>query len=184
MKKISVLIALILLCSLFSCTTAKPEPEPQPPVQPEPEPLPAPEPAAEPDPEPEEFVVTEELYVETFEDIKVMIQKLNKIIASGDFDTWLTYLTDDYIAYYSSAEQLDYFSELYRQRGYSQRINDFQDYFNYVVVLSRRNAVIDEIEFRDSTHITAYTKIKDQLSVLYYLEKQENEWKIGLKPEN
>lgn len=169
------------------CTTVKPESETEDKAvtetthpQPEPEPVAAPE----PEPEPEEFIVTEELYVETFEDIQGIIDNLNGIIASKEYDLWLTYLTDDYIEYYSDPEQLSYWSELYKQRGYNQRINDLNDYFEYVVVLSRQNAVLDEINFTDSTHITAYTEIKGKLSVLYYLEKHENEWKIGLKSEN
>ena len=184
----AVIFSVLVILSLSMCTTVEPEPVPEPEpepvetVQPEPEPVPVQEP--EPEPEPEQFVVTEELYVETFEDIKIMIENLNKIIASKDYQTWLTNLTDDYIEYYSDPEKLQEYTDLYKQRGYNYKIRDLEDYFLYLVVISRSNAVVDEINFTDSTHITALTELKGKLSVLYYLEKHENEWKIGLKPEN
>ena len=175
----------IIIIGLTACATVEPEPEPvveEPVVESAPEAVAEPEPVTEP--EPEEFVVTEEMYVETFEDIKGFIAELNNIIADKDYDTWLTYLTDDYIAYYSNPEKLQEYTDLYKQRGYNYRILDLEDYFLYLVVISRSNAVVDEIVFTDKTHLTAYTEIKDTLSVLYYLEKNENGWKIGLKPEN
>ena len=167
------------------CTTTESDPEPQAvSEQPDVVPEPAPEPVVEPEPEPEDFVVTDELYVETFEDIRSLIINLNEIIASKDYNTWRTYLTDDYIAYYSDPVKLKEYTDLYKQRGYNYRILDLEDYFLYLVVISRSNAVVDEIKFTDSIHITALTEIKGKLSVLYYLEKNENGWKIGLKPEN
>ena len=187
MKKI-VIFALALSFILFSfssCVTS--DAEEQEPVVEEPEtvqvePVPEPEPEPEPEPvesEPEEFVVTEELYVTTFEDIQGIIANLNAVIASRDYNTWLTYLTDEYIEYYSDPEVLQKFTDLYKQRGYNYRINDLEDYFNYLVVISRANAVLDEIIFVDPTHVKALTELKGQLSVLYYLEKIENEWKIA-----
>jgi len=188
-KLIMLLGAIFIVLSLSMCTSVDPEPENDPvieQVEPEPVEQAEPEPAAEPEPEPEpeEFVVTEELYVETFEDIKGLIGNLNGIIANKDYETWLTYLTDDYIEYFSSPEKLKEYTDLFKQRGYNYKIRDLEDYFLYLVVISRSNAVVDEIKFTDSTHITAYTEIKDKLSVLYYLEKNENGWKIGLKHEN
>ena len=182
-----ILLIFVLLAFTSCVSTEEAEPVAEEPVEAVPEPEPAVEPVEEPEApseEPEVFVVTEEVYVETFENAKSIIDNLNKVISSKDYQTWLTYLTDEYIAWYSNREQLDTFSEMYRKRGIDRRILSLEDYFLYVVVVSRRNANLDEIVFTDSTHITAFTKIKGQLSVLYYLEKIDNTWKIGLKPEN
>lgn len=187
-KLLSVFYILIIFAFIISgCVSTEYSDEAEEPVLTETEPVI--EPALEPEPEPvveepEEFVVTEELYITTFEDIRKIIGNLNSIITSKDYNTWLNYLTDDYIEYYSDEIVLNEFTELYKQRGYSYRINDLEDYFLYLVVISRANAVLDEIIFIDSTHVKALTEIKGKLSVLYYLEKTENGWKIGLKPEN
>ncbi len=188
MRKIIGICAFIIFAVSVSCTTVDTEPDPvqQPEAQPEPviQPEPAPLPEPEPEPEIEEFVVTEELYVETFEDIKTFVVNLNKVIASKDYNLWLTYLTEDYISYYSNPELLQNYSDRLKQRGHNIRIDNLEDYFLNLVVISRSNAVVDEIKFTDSEHITAYTIQKETASVLYYLEKIENEWKIGLEPEN
>ncbi len=189
MKKIIVLIivSFFLTAGLYSCKTVDPEPEQKPePVITEQTKEPEPEQPAEVEKEEfkEEFVVTKELYVETFDDIQAIIDNLNRIIASMNFKLWKTYLTEDYIAYYSNPKVLKKYSELYKKRGYNYKMRTLEDYFTNLVVISRKNAVLDDIIFLDTNHVKAMTEIKGKLSVLYYLEKIENVWKIGLTPEN
>ena len=190
--KMKLVITFCLILSIFfltMCTTVESPAEVEPSIEPEPaveqpvQPVSEPEPEVEQEAVVEEFVPSEELYTETFEDIRKIISNLNKVISSKDYDTWLGYLTDDYIAYYSDKARLEEYTELYKKRGYSYRIDSLKDYFLYLVVLSRANAVVDEIIFIDQTHIKAMTNIKGTLSILYYLEKVENEWKIGVKSE-
>ncbi|MBI9105493.1 MAG: hypothetical protein JEZ04_02045 [Spirochaetales bacterium] len=186
MKLIAVLIVLLSVFSLSMCVTVDPEPEPaalksvaEPEVSVEIESEPAVEAIVE-----EEFIPSKELYTETFSNIKFIIANLNGVISSKDYETWLEYLTDDYIEYYSNPDRLSEYTEQYKQRGYKYSIENLRDYFLYLVVISRANAVVDEIVFIDKFHIKALTEIKGKLSVLYYLEKIENSWKIGIKPEN
>ena len=189
LKLVSIFFLIISVFLLTMCTTVETSPEPveeteiQQTKQDEP-------PVSEPEEESEgevsedgEFVPTEELYTETFEDIRKIISNLNKVIASKDYKTWLGYLTEDYKEYYSDLDRLQQYTELYRKRGFSYRIDSLEDYFKYLVVLSRANAVVDEIVFIDKTHIKALTDVKGTLSILYYLEKDGNDWKIGVKPE-
>jgi hypothetical protein len=179
--KIKLFTVFVLILAIFffgSCITTPEEPEDKqlPPVDSTP-------PVEEPEPE-EEFVISEELYTETFEDIKTVIGRLNEIIASKNFNEWTSYLTDEYIEYYSNPEVLNEYTEQYKQRGYNYRIDSLEDYFRYLVVISRANAVLDEIIFTDGKNVRAMTKQRGKLSVLYYLKKTEDGWKIGLKPEN
>jgi vancomycin resistance protein YoaR len=169
---------------LSMCVTVDHEQEPvveEPVIEVEAE---TPEPEQALETEAKEFVPSEELYTETFEDIQLIISNLNTVISSKDYEIWLTYLTSDYIGFYSASEQFERYTEMLKQRGRNTRISSLKDYFLYLVVISRANAVVDEIVFLDKTHIKALTEIKGKLSVLYYLEKLENSWKIGLKPEN
>lgn len=176
-------ISAVFFLSMCATTPESTEEAEEDPVVEAVEVVPEPEPEPEPEPVVEEFVPSEELYTETFEDIQVIITKLNGVISSKNYETWLTYLTDDYIEYYSRPDKLQEYTDLYKQRGYNYRIDSLKDYFLYLVVISRANAVVDDIVFIDKTHIKALTEIKGKLSVLYYLEKKENSWKIGLKPE-
>ncbi len=190
--KLKLIFALLLLPALFtaiSCTTVDEasdnvtEPVVVETVQIEEEPEIVEEPVVQ-EPIEEEFVVTEEIYTETFDNIQDVITNLNKVIAAKDYQVWLEYLTDEYKTYYSDPELLKQYTELYKQRGYNYRIETLKDYFLYLVVISRANAKLDEIVFIDKDHVKALSILKGQLSVLYYLEKDENIWKIGLKPEN
>ncbi len=97
MKRLVILIVSAILS--FSCvskeTAAQPEPAPEvpavkeeathidetpPPAKPEPQKSPKPEEPREAEPEPA-FEVTREVYNQTFDEMRVLINKLNKIIA-------------------------------------------------------------------------------------------------------
>ena len=130
--------------------------------------------------EPQEFVVTEELYQETFEDIESLIAKINSAVIKQDYDSWLKYLTEDYISFWSNVDNLTKVSnDLQKSTGYKIRLRTLKDYFKYVVVNSRIDIKLDKIEFIDENRITAESIINDTPYILYYLEKIDNEWKIG-----
>jgi hypothetical protein len=154
------------------------------------EPLP-PEPVAQPEPEPpvqdnslteksEDFVVTMEVYQQTFEDIEAFIQNLNDIIRNEDFDAWRSFLTDEYITYYSDNAVLKGISdELKNKYRYDLRLRTLKDYFLYIVVGSRQEASLEEIEFIDETHLLAYSIVNETPVILYYLANTDGEWKIA-----
>jgi len=52
------------------------------------------------------FVASDELYRRTFRDVQDVVAAISKIIAAGDYDGWLSYLTSDFVASRSSAEFL------------------------------------------------------------------------------
>ena len=53
------------------------------------------------------FEVSEEVYKQTFDDIQAIIEELNQTIRSQDYETWLTYLTEEYVAESSKQAYLD-----------------------------------------------------------------------------
>ncbi|MFP4562496.1 MAG: hypothetical protein ACLFRY_04220 [Spirochaetia bacterium] len=155
------------------------EPSQEQPEQPEeaPEPFPEEEIPEEPS---EEFEVTEEIYEQTFSDVENLIQDLNKIISSGNYSKWLTYLTEPYKERYSDPAVL---AELSRQptlKKYDIRLRTLEDYFRYVVVPSRSEVRLDEIIFNDEEHVKALMEIDDRQVILYRLRLVDGSWKIGL----
>ena len=153
-----------------------------PPVS-DPEPEPEPDPIEQLEPVQDErqvYLVTEEEYIQTFDDIREFIELLNGIIKSEDYDTWLTHLTEEYVEVMGSAITLSQISEEPILKKYNIKLRSLKDYFMYVVVPSRSSARLDEIEFNDSEHVTAFMIIKGQRAILYSLIKVDNTWKIGL----
>lgn len=172
-----ILASLLVLMLILGCATTEPSPEPPPPVvEAEPEPLPDP-----PAPVEEEvFVLTDEIFKETFVDIEGLIKDLNNIIRSEDFETWKTYLTEEYIETYSDQEKLFELSQLPLLKQSGIRLRSLQDYFYYVVVPSRSQARLDDLVFEDARHLKAYMIINGRRQILYFLEKRDDAWKIGI----
>lgn len=169
----------------------KPEPEVAEPVEVKEEPpkeeLPKEEPIEEPpkevaeeEPPVEEFVVSEEVFTETFEDIRSIIDELNAIIRSGNYQIWLEFLTEGYISHFSSAEVLRETSEQPLLKKYNINLRSLNDYFKYVVAPSRSNARLDDLIFIDNEHVKAIMIIKEQRTILYRLTKLDDNWKIDL----
>ncbi len=191
MKKL-IYVTLFIIIFFNSCLTPKvetveeqiivkePEPEPEEIVveevveQPEEVEIPELPPA-----EPEVFTVTEEEYVKTFDEIEVLISNLNKIISSRDFVNWKKYLSESYISSYGDKEYLQKLSENPTLKDLGIKLKVLRDYFNYVVVPSRSNVVIDEIQFIDENTIKAFTIKNDTKFVVYILVRDNSEWIIS-----
>lgn len=127
-----------------------------------------------------EFVITEEEYESTLTAIENLVINIDTIIRNRDFETWKTFLSDSYIDAYDSPEDLAGYTQAYKQKGYDIRLANLKDYFNYVVVVSRINAVIDHLVFIDETHLKVITIYKEESAVLYYMEQIDIEWKISV----
>lgn len=129
--------------------------------------------------EPDDDTPDEAEYDLIFNEIKMVIEKLNKIIRNKEYHIWLTYLTEDYKNKKGNTEYLKELSEKPVIKKQNIVLTSLKDYFFYVVVPSRYNAKVDKIHFIDKTHVKAYMYMNDELIILYYLEKQDDEWKIG-----
>ncbi len=180
MKNIFLLNTVILSVFLFSCATQEPVKEVSPPVK-------------EPTVEIQNKQVNSEKIVEKTPpqalndielkkaetDIAVLIEKLNKIIASKKYENWKLNLSDDYIKYYSDPEVLKDKSQSPLLVKYGIVLRSLEDYFNYVVVGSRQNVKLDEIKVIDRDRIKAYMYVKGTPVIIYELVRIDNEWKIG-----
>lgn len=126
--------------------------------------------------DPGTFQISDEEAEKIFFDVKELIEKLNAIIKKKDFTTWKTYLTDEYMNFFSGEEELKKISLSPVLKKQNITIRSLKDYFLYVVVPSRANAKFDNIDFIDDNNIMVYT---DKV-VLYQLKNIDGSWKIDL----
>ena len=187
MKQIGFLLVLPVILVLSCGSDPKPveqapvEPSPPPVVAaPPPQPVQSPPPQTVPPPQPEVFTpqnVSQERYETTKTDVQTLIEDLNKIIRARNYNTWLTYLGEDYRKRVTSREFLNDLVQDYP--AFKGRINYARDYFNYVVVPSHSNDHVDDISFETENRVKAYTvDNKGQRLVLYDLELIDDKWKI------
>jgi hypothetical protein len=185
MKKTIFLILLAPL--LFSCkTTNKPEEEKV--IYTEPA-----EESAEVIPEEMEVVVPEEpeatinegievsedLYNKTFNEIESLINKLTQLIRKKNFNGWKEFLSEKYINKVGSAEYLREVSESPSLKDIVV-LEDLKDFFQWVVVPSRVSARLDEIIFKDESHVTAYMIIDEHRTILFQFEQVGDTWEITI----
>ena len=69
----------------------------------------------------------------TFADVKRLIQNLNTIIQTKNYELWITNLTADYLEFWSEPETLARLSESPVLRRQNVTLTSLRDYFNYVV---------------------------------------------------
>ena len=135
------------------------------------------EPAVNTDPVTE--TVSREYYDQTLADVRQFINRLNAIIANNNYNGWRNALSDEYYALISSPEYLASRSE---EPGLKTRrivLRTVNDYFIHVVVPSRADSRVDEIEFAADHIVKAfYLDTSARRLRVYELRKIDNDWKI------
>jgi hypothetical protein len=123
--------------------------------------------------------ISREVFDSTKVDVQHFIQDLNRIIRSRNYDEWVSHLGAGYFAEKNSSEYLAQISEQPRLKTQKIVLNSARDYFVHVVVPSRANDRVDDIEFVSPTRVKAYTVTANgQRLRLYDLESLGNTWKI------
>lgn len=171
---VAAITIIVVIISVISCTSSEKKP-----VEPIVQPIVVPEPIVQPA-VPESIEVSEEVYTKTFNDIEILINKLNKIIKASNFAQWRMHLNSKYINYYSDPVNLRKISSTPILKKYNITLRTLNDYFIYVVVPSRSDVRLDDISFIDDNNVKAYITIAGENVVLYTLTKHEDSWKIGL----
>ncbi|GHV81449.1 hypothetical protein AGMMS49991_00070 [Spirochaetia bacterium] len=119
------------------------------------------------------------VYEMTKVDIQQWIITLNHIIRNRDYEAWVSNLEKDYFMRISSPAYLAQISNSARLKGQKVILTDPESYFLKVVVPSRANDRVDDIEFVSQHRIKAFTiNAKGQRLRLYDLENVGNGWKI------
>ena len=169
----SVSIGVVLLLLLVAACATEPEAPPS---------ADLPEQPLAPDSTPDEdvrFEVTEELYEQTFEEVEQVILRLNSIISEGDFAAWTGYLTPEYIEAITSPAHLAELNASPLLQRNNIVLEDLEDYFEYVVVPSRANLRLDDLEFIDDNTVQAIMIVRDRRAILYLLRRIDGAWRIS-----
>jgi len=105
--------------------------------------------------------VSQEVYDYTLAEVKQFVDGLNALIRSKNYNSWKDALSDELFATLSSPEFLAKTSESAALKSRKIVLKTPSDYFLQVVVPSRSNSKVDEIEF------TAADRVK-----VFYLEER------------
>jgi hypothetical protein len=129
------------------------------------------------------MVITEEYRSATMNDVRAFIEELNRIIRTRNYSAWRTSLSQEYFNYISSNETLQMASEMPAMKTRGVVLKNAEDYFTHVVVPSRANSRVDDIEFISESRIKVFSvrttrSGEEQRVRLYDLERTGNTWKI------
>jgi hypothetical protein len=123
--------------------------------------------------------ITQEVFDTAKADVQELIQQLNQIIRNKDYMSWRSYLGQTYLDAISDSDFLSRLSASARLKTQNIVLRGPGDYFLYVVVPSRANDRVDDIEFVGTNQVKAFTITpKGQRLRLYNLEKKNGHWKI------
>ena len=137
--------------------------------------------------EPSSISVTQEIYDSTLAEVRTFVESLNSLIFRKNYDGWKGALSDDYYNHVSSSEFLANASDSAMLRRQKIVLKTLNDYFTHVVVPSRSNSKVDEIEFTDTNTVKVYymerrknenNEFETRRLRLYELIKTGNTWKI------
>jgi chemotaxis protein histidine kinase CheA len=129
----------------------------------------------------EEFVeVSEAEYEKTFSEVEKTIERLNEIIRERNFTEWKKLLTERYIDTFSDSDRLAKISETPVMRRNDIELTSLRDYFRWVVVPSRANARLDDLNFISEDQVEAIMKVNGRRVILYELREVDGAWKVDV----
>jgi hypothetical protein len=127
--------------------------------------------------------VTQAQYASTMEEVRNFIDELNRIISNRNYNAWRAVLSQEYYDEISSPDHLRELSEQPAMKTRGIVLRTLQDYFIHVVVPSRANSRVDDIEFIGQNRVKVFAIStnragEEQRLRLYDLEKINNSWRI------
>jgi len=126
--------------------------------------------------------ISQEMYNEVLSEVKVFIDHLNTVIGNKDYNGWKKFLSSEYFARISSREFLAEQSDTPLLKIRKIVLRSANDYFLTVVVPSRANSQVDEIEISDDDTVKVFhvdtSRPETRRLRLYELRKIENNWII------
>ena len=121
-----------------------------------------------------EVKITKKHYNDTMDEIKIVVEGLNKTTASKNYALWLTYLSDQYKETYSSPSVLRKTSDTLPVKGL--KLHNLKDFFNYVFVPSRQKIKVDSIKFLSPVKVNVIMITRGKELLVYNLEKIDERW--------
>jgi hypothetical protein len=176
-----VVLAVLAAVSCGSAPKKNAVPAETPPVAAVPEPVTPGSPEAPSSP-PEEFdpnSISQEVFDSTKVEVQQFIGNLNSIITKKNFNAWKATLAPEFFEEISSPAYLQRASESAALKSRNIVLATPNDYFTHVVIPSRANSRVDDIEFVSPSRVKAFTiHPNGQRLRLYDLEHTGNTWLI------
>ncbi len=122
--------------------------------------------------------ISREQYETEKTEIEALVEVLNAITSSKDYNRWLGYLSDEYREFYSNPDVLK--AQTSRLPVKNLQLKNLKDYFNYVFVLSRQKCRVDDITYITPTRVKVIQKEPGKSLIIYNLEKFDGKWKLVL----
>lgn len=123
--------------------------------------------------------ISHEVYEKTFGEVGEIIEELNGIIKSGNYNMWVEFLTPRFIREIMDPLNIDRINDQPVLKRNNIVIKTLSDYFMYVVVPSRASVRLDDLVFTDTDRVRAFMFIRDERVLIYQLEQIEGKWKIS-----
>ena len=125
--------------------------------------------------------ITKEIFEEDKRNILNIIEKLSVVMSKKDYKTWLTFIDDASVKYWSNRTNLQKAQSRLPVKGLYLRT--LEDYFKYVFIPSRAGRTVDEIRYENERQVKAVHVNGDNDTVYYNFKKSANgEWKLHLPP--
>lgn len=122
--------------------------------------------------------VSKETFSEDKSEILEIIEKLDGIMKTKNYTSWLNYLTPESKTFWSNQQNLALVSQRLPIKNY--RLKNLQDYFEKVFIPSRIGRVVDEIRYVSTTKVKAVQYTEEQDIIYYYFEKIDGRWMLHL----
>lgn len=125
--------------------------------------------------------ISKEEFEEDKNAVLAIIAKLDVIMKNQDYKSWLTYVEDQSVKYWSTRSNLQKAENRLPVKGLTLR--NLEDYFKYVFIPSRKGRRVDEIRYETEQQVKAVQVNNDNDTVYYYFRKSVNgAWKLHLPP--
>ncbi|GMO22521.1 MAG: hypothetical protein Pg6A_09720 [Termitinemataceae bacterium] len=111
-------------------------------------------------------------------DANQFVSELNRIIQRRDYSAWTRYLEPKYRERLESKENLMLASQSDRLKQKKIVLQNLLDYFVNVVVPSRSNLRVDDIEFISENRVKTFMNENGQRLRIYELERYGDSWRV------
>ena len=119
---------------------------------------------------------------ETFEADKKhvlnMINDLDVYMETGDYKGWRNCLSEESRNYWSKPQNLRKAAAKLPISGI--KLNNMEDYFNYVFIPARKGRKVEEIRYVTETQVKAVQVEEDVDMVFYHFKKVDGKWRLFL----
>ncbi len=116
---------------------------------------------------------------ETYDDVERLVDRLNRMIADRNYGSWREQLSESYIETFSDPEVLGELERAAVLRRSGIRLRTLSDYFHHVVVPSRQDARMEELQSDGERTVLALSEVQGRTVVLYRFIWEEEEWKVA-----